>query len=301
MAFTLEVEFSGLCLYVLHRADPSLVAVLLPDCRQTAHASPIKHIDGRDAKPHVGYVRFDMEQLKLVSKVAAAATEPRYELVHRFARQVLKFEGTLAGATEINADNLFFPRLDCLGFPLDLVPNLFATDDAVVPKALLARMILDGGTLQAKRNEDSWYLPQLCASGASKPTYVAKYASEAKWKRAFGGDTLTVRITDFADKDESKFVVEGIADGSSLTVKVANLCCQNPLEWEDLPSRRVNNADDDFKWLYTLLQPTGTDYPNLLGGIGAGAELPHPILVAAGSAETGSDDCIAGIKTAEFP
>src|SRR4051812_37492518 len=57
MSFTLEVEFSGLCLFVLHPDEPR-VAVLMPDARKST-ANPV-HVDGTRGIPHVGYTRFDL-------------------------------------------------------------------------------------------------------------------------------------------------------------------------------------------------------------------------------------------------
>jgi hypothetical protein len=289
MAFTLRVEFAGLCLYVMH-PDGQHVAVLMPDCRKSTNPNLV-HLDGTDAEPHVGYVRLDMERLGLAI-ATPPGLEPRYELVHRFDRQVLKFDGAIT-ASPINTGNLHYPSFDYMGFALDLVGNLFT---ATPPAVLLARMVLDGGDLVGTPIPNDWWeFPQV--GNPSGPTYTSQFASNATWTRAMDGNTLTVRITDFADQEEAAFPMANIPEGSTVSIKVANLCCHNPLEWRDLTSRLVKGPDVDFKWLYKLLTPRGTSYPDLLNG----TELPHPRLVAGPGGETGSDDCIAGTKVAGFP
>lgn len=287
MAFTLNVEFSGLCLYLLH-PDGQHVAVLMPDCRLSTNVS-LFHADGKDAEPHVGYVRLDMEDLGL-SIPGTRGVEPRYELIHRLNRQVLSFEGARTPEA-IDTRVLQFPSFDLLGFRLDLIPNLFTE---APPAELLARMVLDGGTLEANPADDVWELPQFYPSG---PALAGKFASFATWTRAFTGTALTVRIRDFGSTVPTDFSMQQIPEGAMVSIKIANLCCVNPLEWSDLTLRQVKGSDVDFKWLYRLMTPRGTSYDRLLNG----AELPHPRRLALPGDETGSDDCIAGTKTESFP
>lgn len=306
MPFTLRVDFSGLCMYVRH-SDGQHVAVLLPDCRKSTNPVP-KHFDTTDAEPHVGYVRLDFERLGLgLVAPAPAGLEPRYELVHRFTGQMLKFEGTPTQPDTIDTSVLDFPSFDHLGFPVDLVSNLFSAGtptDPPVPPQLLARMVLRGGRLSGRKITGTfWEFPQV-GDPASR-TYAREYASFATWTRGFDGNALTVRITNWAGTPEASFPINNIPDGAEVVIKVANLCCSNPLEWNDLPLRTVKGPDEDFKWLYRLVIPHDTPpttspedaWKDLLNG----TRLPHPRLVPGPGSETGSDDCIAVIKEEDFP
>ena len=79
MSFMLEVEISGLCLYVVH-PDGQKVTVLMPDCRNDI-VSP-RHVDTRKGKPHVGYLRYDLaDQVPGVQK--GVGDTPLYEVVRQ--------------------------------------------------------------------------------------------------------------------------------------------------------------------------------------------------------------------------
>ena len=51
---------------------------------------------------------------------------------------------------------------------------------------------------------------------------------------------------------------------SSIVLKVANLCSENPLEWPELVMHQVNRADRDFKWMYRLMAPAQGTLASLL-------------------------------------
>src|ERR1043166_5493827 len=58
MSFRLEIEFAGLCVYVLDNAN-GRVGVLMPDCRAGAEGEGQPDGDKR-TRPHVGYIRADL-------------------------------------------------------------------------------------------------------------------------------------------------------------------------------------------------------------------------------------------------
>jgi hypothetical protein len=39
-----------------------------------------------------------------------------------------------------------------------------------------------------------------------------------------------------------------------IELKLANLCADNPLEWDEFAGHMIRSADVDFKWLYRLLE-----------------------------------------------
>jgi hypothetical protein len=89
-----------------------------------------------------------------------------------------------------------------------------------------------------------------------------------------------------------KLVPVAHPDGTlALTLKIACLCCENPLEWKELEKREVTDKDLDFKWLYrTMRPPQGTTYGDMLGEDG---ELPVPILI---DQDRGGEGCVGATR-----
>lgn len=296
MSFTLDVDFSGLCMYV---ADPDTghVAVLMPDCRMRTHGASPFHEDEHEAKLHVGYVRINLSDLGVPLTPPAAtsdpAGEPRYELVHRFDRQRLQFVGEVEPGA-VTRTGMEIPDFDRFAPDVELIDGLFS--DAP-PDILLMRSVLNGGTLEAKtlsKDPPVWnFTNQLNPDG---PPYGGQFASFATWTRQFQGNTLTLRITDFAGNPEAEFALGPVPEGGTLHLDVANLCAENPLEWSDMRTRQVLGDDEDFKWLYRLLKPRTGTFAEL---VNHDAPFPIPSRKGLGD-ETGDDDCIGGTKTARF-
>jgi hypothetical protein len=296
MSFTLEVDFSGLCLYVV---DPETqhVGVLMPDCRMRTHHEVMSHKDETPAVPHVGYVRMNLADLGVrLSPPAAtrdAPGEPRYELVHRFDQQILQFVGE-AEAEPVTRAGMQIPDFQRFAPGLELIPDLFTTEP---PAILLMRTILDGGTLTARtlsQSPPTWSFSKLFDPTAAQQ-YGGQFASFATWTRRFEGDTLTVRITNFAGEAEAEFTLGPVPEGGTLHLDMGNLCAENPLEWSDLETRKVRGNDEDFKWLYRLLRPRTGTYDDLL----LKTTFPIPERKGLGG-ETGDDDCMGGTITASF-
>jgi hypothetical protein len=183
------------------------------------------------------------------------------------------------------------PDLDEFLTDLDLVVGLFKADPG---KKLVMRTILKGGTLCGPEGQRKWRIPRLRSSKTDE--YKKNFASFTEWERDVTGDKLALRTTAFDGSGETMIPLGPFAAGEIVTVEIANLCAQNPLEWEDLPKRKVMGTDEDFKWVYRMLKPTTGSYASLLKG----SPLPAPRLVRDGS-RTGDDDCMGATIKRDWP
>lgn len=292
MSFELQVELAGPCLYLVH-PDGKQIAVLIPDCRASTGIE--FHRDSKNAEPHVGYIRLDLADLGLPVP-GPKDDEPRYELVHRFDRQVVTFVGEREPEEEHEGrirGELAFPNFDEVAPALRPLPGLFGDQP---PDALLMRMVLDGGELESTVTDETWLFSPVLNRRA--PPEPSRFASFVTWKRRFRGDSLAVRVTNFgSEAPEAEFPMRNIPDEAVIRVKIANLCCENPLEWNDLPLRQLRGDDEDFKWVYRLLEPPETTWDELIREIKL---LPMPQRTGV-NAHTGSDDCLPGQKPFQFP
>jgi hypothetical protein len=292
MSFELHVEFAGLCLYVVHE-DENRVAVLMPDARPSGNPDR-KHVDGSPAEPHVGYIRLDAANLpERMPAPSRPDKDPRYELIHRLDRQVVLFDD--AFEPEPMEAGLVVPKFDEFAPELELLPDLFGPTPE---PALLMRSILNGGTLNSELTDETWKLPGHLNPGA--PEMEGKFASSVTWIRTVQGSSTAIRIADFAGNVEQEFFLAPVEGESEVHVKVANLCAHNPLEWDDMPLRKVMGDDKDFKWLYELHRPRdGKSYAELLAGAPVNA-LPIPIRLHIPPNDSGSNDCIPASTKKKF-
>lgn len=299
MAFDLHVQFSGPCLFVLH-TNPSgateEVTVLMPDGRRLSHPDP-KHPDNKPAVHHVGFVRLDLADMWAAFPKAAEEAQPRYELVHRFSGQVLKFGDGLEPEPIAGLSKLLFPDFDQIAprgkaFELDLHDGLLGDTP---PSQLLMRTVLRGGSFESTPKTVWKFSPALNPGGGE---YKGEFASTVTWKRRIDQDHLTVAVTGFGEKDpEAEFHLGPFPEGEVVTLVVGNLCGHNPLEWDDLLPPPLPPKDDDFKWLYHLLRTKGKPTLEFPQG-----ELPAPILVPqGGDDETGDEACMGGKITVSTP
>lgn len=290
MPFDLEIEFSGLCLYVVH-PDGNQVAVLMPDGRRRSNPDPF-HADATDAEPHVGYLQANAADLGINLPGGEDGGAPRYELIHRFDRQAVDFDGAFSTAPLVNG--LKFPVFDEFAPGLELIPGLFG---ATPPEVLLMRMVLTGGEFESTREEPLWRFTNLLNPGA-QDEYGGQFASFAVWKRQVDASQLNLRITDFAGNVQATLPLAPSTPGGKVSLKISNLCSDNPLEWVDLPIRKVSGPDNDFRWLYRLLQPAGGGTFDTI--VSESTHYPIPLPVDLGG-EVGADDCMGGTKTSPFP
>lgn len=289
MPFDLEIEFSGLCLYVVH-PDGNQVAVLMPDARWRTNADPF-HADATPAVPHVGYLQANAADMGINLPSGEDGGGPRYELIHRFDRQAVDFDGAFSTAPLTNG--LKFPVFDQFAPGLELIPGLF---DSAPPPQLLMRLVLTGGTFESSLEEPVWEFSDLLNPGATNG-YGGQFASFAVWKRQVPGEQLNLRIMDFAGNVQATLPLAPSTPGGKVRLKMSNLCSENPLEWDDLPIREVTGPDNDFRWLYRLLQPAGGGEFEMIS-----ATSHYPIPLPAGTwGEVGADDCMGGTKTSTFP
>jgi hypothetical protein len=290
MSFDLEIEFSGLCLYVVH-PDGNQVAVLMPDGRRRSNPDPF-HADETDAVPHVGYLQANAADMGISLPGGEEGGAPRYELIHRFDRQAVDFDGAFSTASLTNG--LKFPVFDQFAPDVELRPGLFGTEP---PAELLMRMVLTGGTFESTQEEPIWRFTNLLNSEAEEE-YGGQFASFAVWKRSVDAEVLNLRILDFEGNVQATLPLAPSTTGGKVCLKISNLCSDNPLEWVDLPIRKVTGPDNDFRWLYRLLQlPEGGSIETL---VSEEAHFPIPLPVDLGG-EVGADDCMGGSLTSSFP
>jgi hypothetical protein len=278
MSFTLEVEFTGLCMFVLDAEPPEeekckepeyakSVTVVLPECRKDNSIGTM-HEDEDPAYAHAGYLRFDLANLAGYEAKLPAGDEdgPLCEGIYRFSRQSLDF-GLPEGGRVATKPNL--PVVGCFASKLRVRKGL--TTDADPKKLAVMRTRLTGGSLEGRDRHD-WEIPRYF--DGTMNTYGGKFADRVRWTRKnIEGSGLTLTIEDFKRKE--KVQIPLLAVDKIIRLKVGNLCCVNPLEWDTLedscpvppePSKKPEPVEDkDFKWFYRLMLPEGeTDYSKLL-------------------------------------
>jgi hypothetical protein len=305
----LRVEFSGLCLYMIHDPDidaakPTVrnrgtakkFAVLMPDARKSR--DPM-HEDDTRGEAHVGYVRFDLANLDLDTGVEPAVVEddvgrPRNEIVHRLDREVLDFG---IGEEQLPVEyDLAIPSFNKFADRLTPIANLLAGSNP--DPSLLMRTHLSNGEIHATGSGKIWAVSSRL-NRSPNGGHTNQFGGYAVWTRPIDRDQLTVTIKKFDGTPTATIPLRArrvrSLDGKEqnmITVKISNLCAHNPLEWRDYPTRTAGGKDVDFKWLYRLLEPTsGLTYPALLNG----HEFPVPEQI--GEQGFGDEDCTGGSFT----
>jgi hypothetical protein len=307
MSCTLRIQFSGLNLLVQHRTDQGRVRVLMPNGRLPNQGAGLKHLDGKTAVPHVGYLRADGASVVpgLPGGPAAAGTPP-FEMVYQFAHEEL--------VIEYDAADQAAPRITDKG--TIALPNFrgFASKvrirrDALsgVPKAglpsPLLRLDLVGGTFASKPHGSLMRMPS-GLHGIGLEHKPEKYAGVVEWSRPLQGQGITLHWRAFGTTAPTKSLrlVSNPASGhEEIVLKVANLCGDNPLEWPGLKLRTLmGDSDDDFKWLYQLYAKEGSDDPTtIMSLLPSGTELPVPQKADA-RLEGIADDCSGGTDEDDF-
>jgi hypothetical protein len=281
MAFELRIEFSGLCLFVQKREGDVVreVGVVMPDARTTPNTETMRHSDGTIAVPHAGYLRFDLgDLLPGIPGAWTNSTTPRYEGVHRFVREELDLG--LKAEPRVNTDELAFPNFGEIRPGVTIIEGLFDKAKAP-PKQLLMRMRLSGGEFTTHSGGSNWLFPAIATSTGSP--YQGQFANFAVWKRWVEQDDLALTITPFRDHKDNKPTTLNLRPRNQvLKLKVANLCAENPLEWEELKIRIITGEKDkDFKWLYRLLDTPANQFP-------------VPVLDRTSGAAGAEQDCTGG-------
>jgi hypothetical protein len=306
--FDLEIKFTGLIMYLVHAdprpdtRDPSValdarkVTVVIPECRRKF--SEPSHADGRPGAHHVGYLRMDLAGMAgAPARVPPAPAEPipglgdpvpPYEVTHRFTKQTLDFGLPEQDSISVRAS---LPEFDRVAPALEPRPELFdqrAGDFAVM------RATLTGGSFTGEPKQ-KWKFSSLL--NGSPVEYSGEFAPTLTWTRTVRDrDSLTLTLDAFAGGDPQTitlYPVPGHGGKPTISLKIANLCCENPLEWPELDPRNAIDRDDDFKWLYRLMQPArGRTLKQMLTQRGnALAELPIPLLDGEGRGGQGCVGC----------
>jgi hypothetical protein len=304
MPFTLKVEFSGPCLYVVDTPEEkdgekfaARLGVVIPDCRLPGNGNKPSHVDEDEAEPHVGYLRIDLGDVDLRFPRGDLGGTPRYELVHRFTGQVLHFIETPAKGSEQGggaageegdgqADGTGSDRIEITGLNVpdfsQFAPGLALQDNLFKPDAkILARTVLQGGTITSDTGLEWKFTREFNPQGKE---YQGSFPSFITWTRPCTGTGLTVQITSLAGEPEVTIPLT-IKEGATIEMKVANLCALNPLEWGEFEKPKTPRVDADFKWLYRLFKDVPT-----------GIHLPAPRLVKAPEDETGDNGCMGATK-----
>jgi hypothetical protein len=282
MSFELRIEFSGLCLFVVSH-DKRRVGVVMPDARRKANVTTMRHSDDTFAVPHVGYVRFDLGDFNTsVPTGVVSGAGPRYEVVHRFDREMLDLGlGTEQAAVGVN--ELLFPDFRAIDHRFTLLPGLFGPNP---PEQLLMRTVLTGGSFTSHSGGSNWTFPTI-ETAAGSP-YQGQFANFAFWTRTMNADSMTMSITPFKNGRSTSFQLRP-KDGV-IQLKIANLCADNPLEWPELKLRTIMGDEDvDFKWLYRLMSNMEAAPPGL------NDELPVPVLDRTSGVATADWDCTGGM------
>lgn len=312
MSFDLRVEFTGLCMYLVHADPPDTrdagdemeahkVTVVIPECRN--HVAERKHADDDEGKHHVGYMRLDLASIAGIS--ASIPSEPgegipAYEVVHRFTNQRLDFGLSAASSMVVHTRLPEFDR-----FAPALVPRPELLDDDKAGEFAVMRTTLTGGTLVGERARQEWKFSDVFNAGRQE--YSGEFAETLVWSREVpGADSLTLTLTPFGGGNPQHVTLTPATDAGgrrTISLKIANLCCENPLEWKELESGREIDRDDDvsgsevqrdndFKWLYRLMLPApGETFRSMLAARGAGSTLPVPELVGP---DRGGQGCVGG-------
>lgn len=290
MSFTLQVEFSGICTYVV---DPvsAHVAVLMPDARGRVAGSKV-HWDKDLGDPHIGYLRFNLADL-VGGVPLGSVKEPWFECVHRFEGEALYLGSGAADKVEFE-DELALPALEVIATdPDDATRTFLRLDPAVFtdkpPANLLLRTVLPGGKMSNDADE-KWEFTEKLANG--KP-HAGDFASFVTWKKEINSEFVTVRLVPFDASHPETTLSLRPANGSTVKLKVVNFCDDNAMEWGDFGKRQVDKDDKDFKWNYRLFQPRKNKWEDLLGG----GKLPIPRAPKRGRGR-GVEDCL-GVKTGQ--
>ena len=295
MSFKLEVQFTGLCLHVQHRDDENgtrpEVAVLLPDARFRGDAK--RHPDRTPAVPHVGYLRLDLANV--VPELAATSFPPderprdardmpdgpHFEVVYRLGDMADRLTGgqTLdfglpddAYAKSMTVDTKL-PSFDDIApahkVRADLFTKLGGANVAEdTPSPLLLRTLLRGGKLVPSEDGvslDLWSIDPFLRGvpgGAPQDPIVGCFPGAVTWTRDVDASSLTLTFRKFDGTVTARLPLQ--PRNGEIKLKIANLCADNPLEWNELELRTAAIEDSDFKWFYQLLDPTATSWKQFL-------------------------------------
>jgi hypothetical protein len=253
------------------------VGIVLPDARVHKWREILHHEDKSVARPHVGYLRFDLANLGVAVPAGPRPSDdlpiddPQYEVVHLFNFEELDFG--LEDDQPLDIPQLIVAEVEKFATGLVPRPGLFGS---APPEQLLMRTVLRGGTYESPGDRVNWMFERTLDPNRTTP-YVDRFAGNALWTREVNADQLTLRLRGFTSGQETSITLRPGPDGF-IRLKIANLCTENPMEWEELGIRDVprTHVDDDFKWFYKLLQHPTLSFEQLRTQFRLIDGLPHP-------------------------
>ncbi|HEX6042154.1 hypothetical protein [Longimicrobium sp.] len=272
-SFELQITITGLNLILLH-FDKTRAAILQPDCRDGVDPA---HEDGSNGVPHVGFLSFDSIYLEPRSSEDVL----RGEVVYRFDQDTLDLGLDNSGPVTVPEE---FPFPDFSKF----APKLELLQDLLPPRKdtpLLLYSILESGNFIDNKGDTTRAIPQIFDSPPQ--IYEHPFPNAVTWTRTVDRDSLVISIRGFSKDLKSRFTlkpVEGI-----IRVTIANVCSNNPLAWAEYGDAEKAKDDQDFKWLYRLLQhPDGSFKQQLYGS-------PFPIPRLVHDSSSGVENCIGAL------
>jgi hypothetical protein len=283
-AFTLSVEFAGICLYVIH-PDREVVGVLMPTC--DGRVDP-KHEDGDTGARHVPYLLMDLANFDPKVAPGLVADGPQFQVVRRLRREEIFFEPQEPQrGIELDPDPLPLPDLSVYVDAISLKKNMLSANP---PVDLDVRTTLVGGKLTATTIGGSG--KGNGSHGRDWDKYEVDWAGSIKWTRKnIPGDSLTIQIRSLDNTAEVTPLtlrpVERARGELVIELKIAILCENNPLEWKEFEPR-FEKDDVDSKWLFRLFE--ANDGGSLLKAIRR-TKLPYPKLKPRDARTTGNTGC----------
>jgi len=290
-AFTLSVEFAGICLYVIDRRQAPSISVLMPTCVPTPNGRVnTEHEDKTNGARHVPYLLANLANFGQSVPPGLAGDGPQFGVVRRLSREELFFEPEEQTSSQVDPDRLPLPDLGHYKRSITLPDGLLRDIAPNERPELNVRTILKGGALEATTG---------AGSGSSVPgaspnwdESEADWAGSIRWTRTVPGKSLTIRIRSWDTGQTTPLTLTPVNRGTGpvIELKIANLCEENALEWKEFEPK-FDKHDVDFKWLYRLFAPNVGS--SILAALGK-KELPYPLLKPRGARTTGNTGCTGG-------
>lgn len=293
--FELRVNFTGLALYLV-KGDATRMTVVHPDARQqpdaagAAGAAGMQHLDGEPAAAHVGYLLFDVAQLHVGNSGRGDANAPASfsaQVVHRFVREELRI-GTIDDGTPIEGD-FVLPDFGVFAPVLEPSPSVLASPPG--PEVVMRCSIAGGSLAQADDALDRQMTRTLPSSTSSGIRQSGVFAHTVVWSRPMTGTGVVLTLSRFDGSGSESIPLRPVPDGNGdpvIELTIANLCSDNPLEWNDYPVPPQPAPDPDFKWLAKLFHNKSGEAPPVYN---AARQVPHPVRVPGGSLQGAIANC----------
>lgn len=264
MTFRLEVEFTGLCHYLIH-PDNRQIGIVMPDGRLSKTTGCTKPPYDKppfkdDLVCHVGYLRYNLADTGANVGTSGDINDPSFEVVHRFDFDDLDFG---LGFDESLADpQVAVPDVSDFAPRVTPIKGLFGETP---PDSLLMRTILRGGKVTSKPTGALWKLNGCLHPDGNETT--GNFAGSVLWQRLVFADELAIRLSTWAGVEKTVIRLRPSGRERVVKLKIANLCADNPLEWPELfPRMFTADADNDFKWFYFLWRDGRGDFKTILQG-----------------------------------